>query len=176
MSERFPLCQLRLGTIEYLFFDARTPAPPDGRRLSTGELRRLLTNLGSRPQLRGMLRSLAHTQPSDRVLRSVCCYEIEHQPPALSPRVLEGPSPVEPAEPFRPNAMSDEQRSWIEVWLVGENDEPIAGELCEIELANGRIITRKTGHNGLVRIDDIPTPGSCKVCFPGLDDNAWERA
>jgi hypothetical protein len=174
MSGRFPLCQLRLGTVEYLFFDARTPAPPDGRLLSTRELQRFFSNHGSRPGLRALLRSLARDEPSDRVLRQVCCYEIEHEAPALSPRVFDGSLP--PTEPFQPSAMFDEQRSWVEVWLVGENDEPISGELCEIELPDGKIVTRKTNRIGLVRLDDIPAPGRCKVRFPGLDEAAWAPA
>lgn len=84
-----------------------------------------------------------------------------------------------PAQPFKPPATPEEwegkETSWIEVELVGEDDKPITGELCEITVPDGRVYRSSTDHEGLVRLEGFE-PGSCKVTFPNLDQEAWEKA
>jgi hypothetical protein len=187
--ESTPLCRLRVGTIEYRFFDARRTGPTGGRRLGLGELRRLLSTHAARPEIRALLGQLASTHPqhsrnhnwlrlghpSDRMVRRLSCSEIVHPAPALSPGVFHQPQ-RERAQPFEPNPMFDDERSWIEVWLIGENDEPLAGEVCSITLPNGKVIERRTDRNGLVRVDGISMAGNCDVSFPQLDEDAWGAA
>ena len=63
-------------------------------------------------------------------------------------------------------------RTWIEVQLVGEDGKPIAGETCAIMLPGGRIVTRTTGQDGVVRLEGI-APGTCRISFPRLDHDLW---
>ena len=63
-------------------------------------------------------------------------------------------------------------RTWIEIQLVGEDDQPIPNEKYAVELPGGKIITGTLDSEGLARVDDIPA-GVCKVSFPDLDKDAW---
>jgi type VI secretion system secreted protein VgrG len=68
-----------------------------------------------------------------------------------------------------------ENKSWIEVAVVDEADRPLPGEQYEVELPNGRVATGTTGADGVARIEGVD-PGTCKIRFPNLDKDAWERA
>jgi hypothetical protein len=65
--------------------------------------------------------------------------------------------------------------TWIEIRLIGEDDEPIPRELYRIELPDGSIREGRLDDDGLARLDGID-PGSCVVTFPALDEEAWTRA
>lgn len=84
-----------------------------------------------------------------------------------------------PMQPFTPPASPEEwegkELSWIEVELVGEDDKPITGELCEITVPDGRVYKSSTDHKGLVKVTGFE-PGQCKITFPRLDQDAWEPA
>ncbi len=77
--------------------------------------------------------------------------------------------PVEPATPREP------ELSWIEVELVGEDDSPIPGERYRLTLGNGRVLEGSLDAQGRARIEQV-TPGSFDLTFPGLDEEAWNRA
>jgi hypothetical protein len=67
-----------------------------------------------------------------------------------------------------------EQANWIEIEMVGEDDEPIPGMAYRITLPDGETVAEGTlDENGFVRLDGIDE-GTCKVCFPELDKDAWE--
>ena len=81
------------------------------------------------------------------------------------------------APPFKPPSeqeAEDEELSWIEIELVDENDEPIPGERYEVELPDGRKASGSLDNNGFARVEGFEA-GSCKVTFPNLDKEAWER-
>lgn len=63
-------------------------------------------------------------------------------------------------------------RTWIEVQLIDEADQPVAGEKYAITLPGGRVIEGRLNDAGLVRLEGIP-PGICQVSFPKLDQDAW---
>jgi hypothetical protein len=67
------------------------------------------------------------------------------------------------------------EKTWIEIQLVDEADQPVAGEPYEVELPDGKIATGTTGANGMARVRGVK-PGSCKIRFPRLDKDAWEKA
>lgn len=68
----------------------------------------------------------------------------------------------------------DEQANWIEIEMVGEDDEPIPGQAYRITLPDGETVAEGTlDENGFARRDGIDE-GTCKVCFPDLDKDAWE--
>jgi hypothetical protein len=87
-------------------------------------------------------------------------------------------------EPSRPSGF-DSQRGvgsavqpcplvWIEIELVDEKNQPVSGEEYRIELTDGSVAEGTLDSQGKARHDGIP-PGSCKVTFPNLDKEAWER-
>jgi type VI secretion system secreted protein VgrG len=85
--------------------------------------------------------------------------------------------------PFKPEPLAsgaaapgeETERTWIEIELVDEADEPVPGEPYEITLPDGRVARGTLGPDGKARIDGID-PGSCQVTFPNLDREAWENA
>ena len=63
---------------------------------------------------------------------------------------------------------------WIEIRLVGEDGSPVPGEEYAVVLPDG---TRARGYlddQGFARVENITTPGTCRVFFPGLDAEAWD--
>lgn len=63
-------------------------------------------------------------------------------------------------------------RSWIEIQLIGEDDQPIPGVKYSIALPGGTIVSGKLDAQGMARVANIPA-GMCKVSFPDLDKDAW---
>ena len=64
--------------------------------------------------------------------------------------------------------------TWIEIELVGEDDTGIADAAYLIVAADGKEFRGKTDANGLARLEGI-VKGDCKVGFPLLDREAWEK-
>ena len=84
----------------------------------------------------------------------------------------DAPTHLEPDE----EEAEDEKKSWIEIELVDEDDNPIAGERYKITLPDGKTVaTGTTDSNGLARVSGID-PGTCKISFPNLDKDTWEKA
>jgi hypothetical protein len=70
-----------------------------------------------------------------------------------------------------------EPLSWIEIEMVGEDDKPIAGVPYEIELPDGSLASGVLDDKGLARVEGfIKGSGQCKVSFPQLDKEAWDKA
>ena len=68
-----------------------------------------------------------------------------------------------------------EERSWIEIELVDEDDQPVTGERYRITLPDGTTVAQgTTGSDGVARVSGID-PGTCKITFPDLDKDAWEK-
>ena len=83
----------------------------------------------------------------------------------------EAPSHVE-------SALDDEEaeeRSWIEIELVDEEDEPVPGEKYKITLPDGSVAQGTLDQNGFARVEGIDS-GTCQITFPKLDKDAWETA
>jgi type VI secretion system secreted protein VgrG len=77
-------------------------------------------------------------------------------------------------KPFKPP--EEEEKSWIEIELVDEEDTPVPGEYYEITLPDGETVASGTlDDKGFARVDGID-PGTCKITFPELDKEAWEPA
>jgi len=67
-----------------------------------------------------------------------------------------------------------EKKSWIEIEMIDEQDKPVAGEKYRITLPDGTTIDEGTlDEKGCARVENID-PGSCKITFPNLDQDAWE--
>lgn len=63
---------------------------------------------------------------------------------------------------------------WIEIELLDEENQPVPGEGYRIELPNGSVVEGALNSKGRARHDGI-RPGNCKITFPNLDKEAWEK-
>lgn len=68
-----------------------------------------------------------------------------------------------------------EEKTWIEIVLVDEEDQPVPGTRYMIELVDGTKVEGRLDSKGFARVDGID-PGTCVVHFPDLDEEAWKRA
>ncbi len=67
------------------------------------------------------------------------------------------------------------EKSWIEILLVDESDQPVTGERYQLALPNGRIVAQGfTNAQGLVRITGIDQ-GTYQLTFLSLNEDVWER-
>lgn len=82
---------------------------------------------------------------------------------------------VKPFKPPKEDAADQEDKTWIEIKMIDENDDPVAGEKYEITMPDGQSVAKGSlDGDGEARVDGID-PGSCKVRFPELDKEAWEK-
>ncbi len=79
-------------------------------------------------------------------------------------------------KPFKPpeDEEEKEEKSWIEIEMVDEEDEPVPGEKYKITLPDDSVTEGTLDGNGFARIEGIE-PGTCKITFPELDKEAWEK-
>lgn len=63
------------------------------------------------------------------------------------------------------------QKCWIEVELLDEDSQPVAGEAYWIKLPDGNVREGKLDKNGLAKVENIPC-GECIVRFPRCDYEA----
>lgn len=68
----------------------------------------------------------------------------------------------------------EEKKSWIIIELVGEDDKPIPGEKYEITLPDGTVASGTLDGKGFAKVEGFEA-GECKVSFPKLDKDAWEK-
>ncbi len=80
-----------------------------------------------------------------------------------------------PAPAFKKAEAEETDTSWIEIELIDENDQPVAGERYEITTPDGKVAKGSLDSKGFARLENIK-PGSCKISFPELDKDAWEPA
>lgn len=67
------------------------------------------------------------------------------------------------------------KKSWIEIVLVDEEDNPVPGEEYEIVLPDKTVQKGSLDEKGFARVDGVE-PGNCEISFPKLDRDAWKRA
>ncbi|NLF29751.1 MAG: carboxypeptidase regulatory-like domain-containing protein [Planctomycetes bacterium] len=98
---------------------------------------------------------------------------------ALQAQLQAGQTDSAQAKPFKPpdeEQAEDQPAGWIEVELVDMDDRPVPGEAYEITLPDGETVASGTlDEKGLARINGIE-PGTCRISFPNLDEEAWEPA
>jgi type VI secretion system secreted protein VgrG len=69
----------------------------------------------------------------------------------------------------------EEKKSWIELKLVDEENNPVPGQGYEVVEGDGTTHTGTLNENGKAHVK-LKNPGSCQVSFPDLDQGAWEDA
>ncbi len=82
-----------------------------------------------------------------------------------------------PGEQRPGNEEEEEQEkktTWIEIEMVGEDDKPICGEKYRITLPDDTVAEGTLDEKGCARVEGFEK-GTCKVCFPDLDKDAWEK-
>lgn len=85
-----------------------------------------------------------------------------------------GSTPVKPHKPPATEEEAAEKKSWIEIELVDEEDEPVPGEKYKITLPDDSVAEGTLDDKGFARVEGTE-PGTCKITFPDLDKEAWER-
>jgi len=89
-------------------------------------------------------------------------------------QVTGGPPPKS-HKPPKTKEEKEKKKSWIEIEMVDEEDQPVAGESYRITLSDGETVAEGTlNEKGVARVDGIE-PGTCKITFPNLDQDAWEK-
>ncbi|HWV99918.1 MAG TPA: carboxypeptidase-like regulatory domain-containing protein [Candidatus Acidoferrum sp.] len=81
-------------------------------------------------------------------------------------------------QPYKPPGTDEDKtkKSWIEIKLVDEENEPVPGEPYSITLPDGETVASGTlDEKGFARIDGID-PGTCQITFPQRDTEAWKKA
>lgn len=74
-----------------------------------------------------------------------------------------------------PYAREETSTHWLEFELVGENDQPVPWEEYMVVLPDGSITSGYLDENGATRLQNIEQTGICRICFPNLDEAAWEE-
>jgi len=85
------------------------------------------------------------------------------------------PSPASSAPTHDPNSEENKDKThWIEIELLDEAGKPVTGEPYQITLPDGTTIADGTlDDKGRARVNNID-PGTCKITFPNLDQEAWK--
>ena len=78
------------------------------------------------------------------------------------------------SEQVKPHKPDEEKTSWIEIEMVDEEDEPVPGEKYKITLPDDSVAQGTLDDKGFARIEGIDQ-GTCKITFPELDKDAWEK-
>lgn len=73
-----------------------------------------------------------------------------------------------------PFAQQEQTEYWIEIELVGEDDQPVPWEEYRVKLPDGREVGGYLDGEGHARLERLPSAGDCLVSFPALDRDAWD--
>ncbi len=99
---------------------------------------------------------------------------LEYSPvKVVAPEYL--PEEEEAAEEPVESTSEPEETSWIEIELIDMEDGPVPGERYIVTLPDGTEKEGTIGSTGIVKVS-CDSPGTCKLTFPDLDEEAWESA
>ena len=93
---------------------------------------------------------------------------------AAPPPVTQAPTPVTVAPAPEKKDEKQKEKTWVEIVLVDMEGKPVPGVRYRVKLPGGEVKEgnlNSYGQAGFYELD----PGSCKVTFPELDEEAWER-
>jgi hypothetical protein len=69
---------------------------------------------------------------------------------------------------------SDTKKTWVEIQLLDPDGKPVPNEPYKITAPDGTASEGCTDSNGVARVDGID-PGTCKITFTALDQQAWTK-
>jgi type VI secretion system secreted protein VgrG len=75
----------------------------------------------------------------------------------------------------KPYKKDPAKKSWIEIKLVDEKNNPVPGEPYSVTLPDSTIASGTLDEKGFARIEGID-PGTCQITFPQRDKEAWKKA
>ena len=93
---------------------------------------------------------------------------------SAKPVTLEGTPPQTFTEPSENEQQSDPP-SWIEIELIDDAGNPCDGEAYLVVEPDGAEHRGSLDARGLARVA-VKKPGDCRITFPELDGEAWDRA
>jgi len=70
---------------------------------------------------------------------------------------------------------SEKAKTWIEIRLIDQNDQPVGDVRYRLKITDGSIRTGTLGSDGVLRVPGID-PGTCELSFPDLDASEWRPA
>lgn len=81
--------------------------------------------------------------------------------------------PAVPRKRVPPPKREVVKKTWVEIELVGMDGSPIPHEKYQIKLPDGETVEGELDELGFARFEELES-GTCSVCFPALDKEAWE--
>lgn len=69
----------------------------------------------------------------------------------------------------------DDEKTWVEVRLVDENDVPVPNQGYRVQLPDGSLMTGNLDDEGKVRFESI-IAGTCQIDFPDIHAKEWRPA
>jgi hypothetical protein len=81
-------------------------------------------------------------------------------------------APAGPPEAVEPPNEVKEPDEWLEITLVDDVGQPMAGAAYRVELENGAVLEGYLDDSGKKRFEGI-SKGSAKVIFPELEEEDW---
>lgn len=82
-----------------------------------------------------------------------------------------GPGPA--ADPVQRCPLQQTEH-WIEIELNDDDGQPMSGVAYRVKLPDGQIVEGCLDADGRERLSGLRSGGACEVCFPELDEAAWE--
>lgn len=76
---------------------------------------------------------------------------------------------------YVPPEEEDAELTWIEIALQDRNGDPVPSKRFRIITPDEQQIWGTLNKDGFARIENIKE-GTCKITFPELDQEAWEKA
>ncbi len=73
-----------------------------------------------------------------------------------------------------PTVISPKKLHWIEIVMLDEARNPVAGQDFKVVLPGGQIVSGKLDSRGHARIGGIDA-GVARVTFPGLNRDCWAK-
>jgi len=70
----------------------------------------------------------------------------------------------------------EEEKTWIEIEVIDSEGEKVKNESVKVLFSSGKIVSKKTDGNGLVRIDDlVPADSNPLIDLPDREDPEYDK-
>lgn len=144
------------------------------RVVPPAEARQLLLKLAARPALAPAEKSAWEEVPELLAEAGAGRFEGLLLLRIVPKRNFKSPSGELPITPSQLARLVNETH-WVEIELVDEDGEAVAGVGYSIVTPDNQVYTGVTDEAGMARIDNIPS-GQCQISFPSLDKDAHKAA